>query len=137
LRFEASPILVNRGATPARNLKFRISARVLPSELPADFKFPLPKRAQGSNILGPHQDGSMMAVVPDRIPPEDVEGVKAGSPSALYVWGTLSYEDVFGKLHRATFAQRLFWAQSGPPNENGVVPEIIRGWHLPIHNRSN
>ena len=139
VRFEAAPTIVNNGATPARNLRYRICADILPHPLPADFRFPLPTRAQGqdSNILGPQQNGIMVAVVGRLVPVDDVAKIKVGEEQSLYVWGTLSYEDIFGHLHRCTFAQQLYWQQSGPRSESGDVPEIIRGWHLSKHNRTN
>jgi hypothetical protein len=139
LKFEASPMIVNNGATPARNLRYRIRAKILSVPLPDDFRFSLPSHAENrsNNILGPQQNGSMVSVVEDYVDSNDVASIKLGITRGLYVWGTLSYEDIFGDLHRCTFAQQLYWEQSGPKSENGEIPEIIRGWHLGKHNRTN
>jgi hypothetical protein len=139
LNFEASPVILNTGNTPARNLRYRINADILPTILPDDFRFPLPPRLAngGNNILGSQRDGTICAMVGRRVPPEQVSDIKAGIGQSLYVWGAIRYEDIFGKTHTCTFAQRLFWEQSGPVTEKGEIPEIIRGWHIHKHNRAN
>jgi len=135
--FEAQPVIVNSGNTPARDIQYRIAADVLPVPLPDEFKFPLSKLSRGSNILGPQRDGSLGATVPRRIPDDEVAAVKAGLGKSLYVWGVASYRDIYGTRHRCTFAQQLYWQPSGPASETGEVPEIIRGYHLHKHNRAN
>lgn len=137
LRFEASPIILNTGQTPAHNLQFRVRAAILPFPLPDDFKFPLPAKTKGYNILGPGRDGSMLAVVADRVDDDKVEITKRGLDRSLYVWGTLSYRDVFGRLHRCTFAQQIYWTPTGEVDQNWNTPMGVRGWHLSKHNRTN
>ena len=137
LKFAASPLILNTGHTPAFKLKWRIAAGILPVPMPDDFRYPIPFNSKGSAILGPQQNGSMVAVVPDFVNDDMVQIIKRGERQSLYVWGTLRYEDIFGRLHRCTFAQQLYWTQSGPETQNWEIPEIIRGWHLNEHNRTN
>jgi hypothetical protein len=131
-RFEAAPLLKNTGNTTARKIKWRIAAAILPIPLPDDFKYPLPPPQKGTGIIGSYQDGTMSGIVPDFVDDAAVIEIKRGIGSSLFVWGYVRYEDVFGKLHRNTFAQQLWWS----PGPNGGQ-EVIRGLHLGKHNRSN
>lgn len=135
--FAAYPILHNTGQTPARNIQYRIVAQVLPSTIFPEFKFWLPEKTGGSNIIGPNQTGTMMAVVPWRVPDEWVIPVKLGLHFSLYVWGTVSYGDNFGTRHRATFAQQIFWRRTGFMGEDGFIPERVEGVFLGRHNQSS
>ncbi len=137
IRFEASPIIINTGHSPAKNLRYRISADILPVPLPADFKFPLPKDSRGSNLLGPQQTSQMIAVVAERIAEEDVERTKAAIGCSLYVWGRIRYEDIFGITRRCTFCQQIYWVALGPMIEDGTIPMNIRGWYLGKHNHAS
>jgi hypothetical protein len=131
-KFEARPLLKNTGNTTARKIKWRIGAAILPIPLPDDFKFPLPPALKGSSIMGAFQDGNMMGTVPDFVDDAAIAEIKRGTGRSLFVWGYVRYEDVFGKLHRNTFAQQLWWT---PGTKKGQ--EIISGLHLGKHNRSN
>lgn len=55
IRFETSPVIMNTGHSPAKNLIFKISAATLPVPLPKNFKLYLPRIQRGSNLLGPQQ----------------------------------------------------------------------------------
>ena len=44
-------------------------------------------------------------VVAHRLPHDEVEAVMRGDGRALYVWGTVDYEDVFGSRWRTHFCQ--------------------------------
>jgi hypothetical protein len=137
LRFQAEPFMKNTGNTPARKIGWRIAADILPVPLPADFSFPLPpKSSTGSNVLGSLQGGGMVAVVPDRVADADVAAIKGGHPKALYVWGVITYEDMFRKKHTTEFAQQLYWERTGEVREDGTAPEIVKGFHLERHNRT-
>lgn len=137
LRFAAHPLILNTGHTPAYSVRWRIAADILPVPLPDNFGFPLPNSRVGSSLLGPHQSATMMAVVPNLVADDLVTKIKRNDGEALYVWGTLQYKDIFGRLHRSTFAQQLYWLQIGPEAPNGDIPERIEGWYLHKHNRAN
>jgi hypothetical protein len=136
-KFDARPTLSNTGHTPARNLRWRARAAILPVPLPDDFKFPIPAHGAGGALLTPQQTADMLAVVDDFVDDADIADIKRGNGRALYVWGYLIYQDIFRRTHRTTFAQQLHWVQSGPETPNGEIPEIIRGWYLPKHNKAN
>lgn len=135
--FAAYPILHNTGQTPARNIQYRITTQVLPSVIYPEFKFWLPEKTGGSNIIGPGQTGTMIAMMNWRVPDDWVLPVKLGLHFSLYVWGLVSYDDNFGIRHRATFAQQILWRRIGPPNEDGTIPERVEGIFLGRHNQSS
>lgn len=135
--FAAYPILHNTGQTPARNIQYRITAQVLPSVIYPEFKFWLPEKTGGNNTIGPTQTGTMMAVMPWRVPDDWVTPVKLGIHFSLYVWGVVAYDDNFGTRHRATFAQQIFWRRIGFMGEDGTIPEVVEGIFLGRHNRSS
>lgn len=137
LKFETTPIVLNTGQTPALGLRYRIRAAILPVPLPSDFKFPLPADMKGYNVLGAGRDGGMPAVVADRIDEDRVEQTKWGDGQSLYVRGAIRYRDIFGRLHRCTFAQQIYWVSTGEMDQNWNVPLGVRGWHLGKHNWTN
>ena len=109
LKFDAKPKLVNSGHTPARKVSYRIGADVLPVPIPKDFGFPLPQEDKGESYMGPGQEATMFAIVDDYIDEVDVPNVKHAQGRALYVWGVVTYKDVFGKNHRTNFCQAIIW----------------------------
>lgn len=137
MNFAAHPQILNSGHTPARNVRWKIAVDILPVPLPQGYKFRLPDDRHGGTIIGPGQNAFMSAIYNIRIAEDQVIRVKAGDRDALYVWGFLAYEDIFGKTHRTTFAQQIYWHQSGPLREDGIVPEGVRGFYLPRHNRAS
>jgi Tfp pilus assembly protein PilE len=114
IRFEASVNLVNTGMTPARKVRIRKVADILPSPLPSDFSFPLPedKPADADGTVGAHLTYIISVVVDDLIPEDQVQTVKEAVDRALYVWGVVTYEDMFGDTHITKFGQRLMWLRN-------------------------
>jgi hypothetical protein len=131
LRFDARPILKNTGNSAAHGVKNKIAAAILPVPIPNDFKFRLPKTMGGGSIVAPHQTPfEMMAVVDDFIDDSEVADVMISKGKSLYVWGFVTYKDMFKVTRRITFAQQLsFVGESGK--------ESVRGYYLTRHNRSN
>lgn len=132
----AYPLLTNTGHTPAQHLKWRIQADVLPLPLQRNFKFPLPAHNEGSALLPPQQSFEIGAVVGAYVSDADVPVIKRGDGWALFVWGYLTYEDIFGHQHRTTFAQQYAWVP-GSTNQNWEVPETAHVTYLGKHNRAN
>ena len=137
LRFEARPRLVNTGSTPARNVRWRIKCAILPNELPPNFRFDISGPRKGSGFIPQGQSVQMQSAVEARIPDGDVLTTKTGGEQSLHVWGYVIYEDIFRRTHRTTFAQQLFWQQTGPVSQDGSVPEVVQGYYLHKHNRAN
>lgn len=124
LMFEASPLLVNTGQTPAHKISFVVKAAVLPVPLPKEVGLSeTGDSGVGETILGVQHSASMGAVVNGFCRDEDVEDVKASNGKALYVWGLVTYEDVFGEKHETRFCQQIYW-----------TGETIRGFYTPGRN---
>ncbi len=71
LKFEGRPQLLNTGNTPARKVRIRIAAEILPIPIPEGFAFPLPDMASGSKdagIVGAHQTYILAGTVKDFVP---------------------------------------------------------------------
>jgi hypothetical protein len=114
LRFDARPTLLNCGPTPARNVRSQSKSAVLPNPLPGDFDQSITTdREEGGNFLGAHLNAQMLAVVEDYAPDDQVENIRLGKDLSVYVWGTVTYEDVFGDSHITRFCQRLTWLADG------------------------
>jgi hypothetical protein len=62
------------------------------------------------------------------MPDQDVDGIKNVSiGKGLYVWGVVSYEDIFGDPHETEFCQNLLWLWDGK----------IFGIYTPGHNKAS
>jgi hypothetical protein len=109
LKFEGKPILANTGHTPAHKVSYSANAQILPVPLPTDFTFPVSSHRTGSGLLGPQQKFILNAVALDYVADDEVGNIKLGKGRALYVWGDVTYEDIFGERHFTNFCQRLLW----------------------------
>lgn len=69
-------------------------------------------------------------ILQDYVPDEEVAAVKRGHEKGLFVWGVVSYRDVFGTRHRTTYCQQLYWIPTAPE-------ETVMGVFLDRHNRAN
>lgn len=109
--FEGKPMMLNMGNTPAHNVRYRATADILPIQIPSDFPFPLPERASSAATLGPHQNFIMGARVGTFYDDRDVFAIKNATGRALYVWGIITYEDIFGDAHHTKFCQIITWPE--------------------------
>ncbi|MGB9071454.1 MAG: hypothetical protein WCC22_02200 [Terriglobales bacterium] len=125
LKFEGKPNLVNTGSTPARNVRIRIAAEIVPVADAENFPYSLPEEvAKASAVAAPHQTYILSAIVKDFVPDNEVVAVKGGEGKALTVWGVVTYDDIFGQPHTTKFAQWLFWY----PNNT------VYGYYIPGQN---
>ena len=114
IKFGGQTLMVNAGNTPAHNVRFRARAAILPLPLPEDFSFPLPAESIGGSILGPRQRLTITQLVDDFVPDEEIEDIKKiNGKKALYIWGIISYEDVFSEEYITRFCQLLYWLVDG------------------------
>jgi len=134
--FQPQISIKNDGATPARNLRWNISSEILPTILPPDFKFRLAKVVLGGGMLGAREVGTIAGPTIPAVPVELETKIKRGDGESLYVWGYISYKDVFGHRRRTVFAQQLYW-KPGPPGEDGNLTETLQVNYLTRHNNSN
>jgi hypothetical protein len=126
LRFEAKPIMLNTGHTPAHDVGFQAVAAIMAVPLDDDFDFPLPDEIRGAAPLGPNQTFIMSAIVPDYIDDAEIDNIKKGIGKALVVWGIVKYRDVFGEERQTRFGHAVTWL----PNGN------IYGYYNQHHNDS-
>jgi hypothetical protein len=114
LKFAAAPTLVNAGNTPAYKVAYRAKTAILPIPIPNDFTFPLPEEPVGGTPLGPHQNATLNAIADDFCPDEEVEDIKVGAKGkVLYVWGVVTYKDVFGDSHVTKFCHSVNFLKAG------------------------
>ncbi len=110
LKFDARPLLVNAGPTPARNVRHRTKAAILPIPLPEDFDDTIGvEREEGGNMMGAHQNAQIMGVVEDYVPDDQIADIKIAKGVGVYAWGIVTYEDVFGESHTTKFCQQLMY----------------------------
>jgi hypothetical protein len=97
-------ILENSGNTPARDAIVRTNACVKAGELPDDFSYP------GYSKPGEHITKTLIA--PKATPQTTVElpdnelGEVFAKTRNLFVWGTVTYSDIFGVVHKSEFCFR-------------------------------
>jgi hypothetical protein len=114
LRFEARPIILNNGATPAYKVRFSAVARIIPDKLAATYEFKMPTMLPVSQAsIGPKENRIMSAVYPRMIPDHRAKKVVLGDKIALWVWGVVEYEDAFEQPRYTQFCQRLDWRSDG------------------------
>ncbi|MGB8458205.1 MAG: hypothetical protein WCE50_10825 [Candidatus Acidiferrum sp.] len=127
LKFEGKPTLVNTGNTPAKNVSYRAGAAIMNFPLPEDFAFPLNIVRQSTATIGAHQNAILSIIVDDFVDDSEVEDIKTGKANkCLFVWGVVTYDDIFGDHQTSKFCQSLFW------NPNGTV----YGFYYPKHNET-
>jgi hypothetical protein len=114
LRFEARPMIINTGQTPAYKVRYTAMAEIIPDNLVSDFSFSFPANTDISqSSIGPKENRSFSAIVANYVPDKDVTAIKTGNGMALWVWGVVYYEDVFGRRRFTKFGQRLTWLKNG------------------------
>jgi hypothetical protein len=117
LFFEARPVLVNDGYTPAHKIRYWARADILPWPLAPEFSFPTSGQATSySSSLAARHSFILNARVPDYVPAEDVDSIKHSlgiRPKRLCIWGKVSYEDIFGEDHFTNFCHGMYWMGEG------------------------
>jgi len=115
LKFEARPFVLNNGNTPAKKVITRVRADILPFPLPQDLNFPLPDAPvdMKGNFVGPRQQIYCAGTVDRFVNDNDVSAIKEAVGQALYVWGLLTYKDIFETEHFTRFAHIMQWYPNG------------------------
>lgn len=133
IKFGGMPVILNSGRTPAYKLSYIMRCSILPTPLPADFQLPpLPKKnTRETEFIVAQQQGNVSltdgAIVDEFVPDQDVEAIKKQtSGKALYAWGIITYEDIFGTSHSTEFCQSYVWLPDGK----------IFGFYTPGRNRA-
>jgi hypothetical protein len=126
LKFDCRPLLVNTGRTPARKITYKARAAIMAVPLPKGTHLPEdPDEGIGGSILGPQQNANMFAVVDGFCADKDVDSIKySKGDKGLYVWGRVTYEDVFGENHYTRFCHLIYWSS----------PSDVKGHYIPGRN---
>jgi hypothetical protein len=110
LKFEAKPLILNNGDTPAYHVRVSIKSNILTDEQALTFVFTEPPDApQSQASIGPKENRITSAILDRFVPDDQIDDICNGKGKALYVWGTVRYEDAFGHRRFTQFAQRLWW----------------------------
>lgn len=129
LRFAGKPRIVNTGHTPAHKVGFKIRAGIFSNPLPIDFDFKLPDEIIGAHVIGTGHFNDITGIVDDYVSDDQVGSIKTGNESALFVWGIVFYEDVFGEPHETRFCQSITWIGKGET-------ETVLGYYNSRHNEA-
>lgn len=110
IKFGVNPTLHNAGQTPAHKMTYWATAKIMPFPLPETFDFPTPKNPPiRPMLLGPRQSVELNAIVDDFVPDEEVVEIKNGVSRRVYIWGVVTYTDVFNEEHSTKFCHGLHW----------------------------
>jgi hypothetical protein len=122
LKFAAHPILVNTGFTPARTVNFKAMAGVFEFPLPNGFLFPDVSEYQiYDTSMGPRQEFVIHGIVKEQFADSEVEIIMAGEKKRLFVWGAVTYNDIYdGGIWQTNFCHHYFF----PKNKAGVVQTL-------------
>jgi hypothetical protein len=92
----------NTGNTPARNLVVDISTCAIVGELPQDFSYPSFAKSPGfPGLIGPRAGSQSVLLLHDGI-----LGEIFSRKRNFFVWGTVTYDDIFGASRRTQFCFR-------------------------------
>lgn len=114
--FEFHPFMINDGQTPAHDVTYNAAVELLPFPLPADFNFPLPPLAYPSvSVIGPHQNKFMIIPALRRFTMNELHEILLHGSMRLYVYGTVTYRDVFTEVWYSNFCFTFNWGSLGSP----------------------
>ncbi len=127
VKFEPRIRIVNKGNTPARNVRFTMRAEVLPMPLSDDFNFPLSeKMLDSSSDIGPGLDRVISAVVPEMLSATEAHEACMGGKRRAAAWGIVQYRDAFEIERFVRFG--VTYTQFGT---------TWMSWDTPKHNESD
>lgn len=133
--FGSWPEIVNVGLTPAKNVSYRVMADVKdPSLMTREYVYQQPEQVFTNDAtLHPRQQFTIATTVNHRFEPAEVEAICKGETKRLYVWGTITYDDVFGDHHQTRFSHNFFFFDLTNP-ESGQVEHKVNNFYSPGHN---
>jgi len=113
-RFEIRMSLNNMGNTAAHNVRYQACVDALAFPLREDFDFPInqtPMRYVGT--IGPRQNFTLPIAIGRFLSDEEIAQIKIKSPIALYIWGTIWYEDSFNVTQHTNMCYSITWMSDG------------------------
>ena len=106
--------LFNTGNTPASRVSYKANAAMLPFPLPDDFAFPIDEHPVNSEgVLGHGQSNMISCALPSLLSAEQIDQVTDGRLNKLYIWGIVTYQDVFNYSRETRFSQSVVWMRNG------------------------
>lgn len=129
--FQGAVVLSNSGFTPARHISHRVHAAVLPMGDTENYVFEDTKSYfVTDSSLSPRTTYTIFGgIVPDRLSAEEVEETMLGKVRRLFVWGSVTYVDVFDESHETFFCHNYTF-----PAINNEVK--IQTFYHNTHNRT-
>lgn len=111
VKFSVIPVLINTGHTPAKNVRWRTAASIEDFPLPNNFSFPTKTEWSGNAVINPQIRFDLSSDPIDIVDEEVALQVKLGvGEKRLYMWGEVSYDDIYGDNHTLGFSQ-FIWFQ--------------------------
>ena len=133
-KFASNPLITNTGLSPAKNVSTWIQAGILDTNFPKGFKFPEPEANAASEndaTLSAKQSFSIPSIVGERFKDDEVEEIMLGAKRRLFVWGVVTYEDVFGNKWETKFCHNFNFYK--PKGSDDVK---VQSWYFRGHNSS-
>jgi len=126
--FGSYPVILNTGLSPARNVSHRVAAAILDANTPRDYPFPDPPMVfQNDATLAAHQSFTLTAVVQQRYEADEVAAIMKGDNRRLFVWGIVTYDDVFGGHWETRFCHHFIFYKVGEDVK-------VNSWYHSGHN---
>lgn len=105
---------VNHGQTPAKDINYIFDMAVLPASLPPKFSFPPPSlNVQSNSTLFPNVPLKVWHNNSRELTQTEADDVVIRQTHRFYVWGVLTYGDVFGADHQTEFYASVGGADFG------------------------
>jgi len=103
-RYEPTAKIINRGNTPAHDIRFSMQAAIIKLPLEPEFAFPIPDPLQGhSSMIAPSLEKIIRAAVPKFLSEDEAKEIREGISKRIVVWGIVKYRDVFGSERYTRF----------------------------------
>ncbi|AMP09477.1 putative lipoprotein [Collimonas arenae] len=114
IKFAASPIIVNKGVTPAKNVCFTLNAAILSSNMLPNFMFEdRGEKTINDAGLAAGQHFIISCIVAERYSEAEVADIVDQNDKSLFVWGTVTYDDVFGGAWKTDYCHNYNFFRDG------------------------
>ena len=115
IKYEIQPVVRNGGFTPASNVIIYSKVDILPDPLPVNFNFVLPLFQEPSiSTLGFQQTNFSIAYLTKLLSDSEIAEIKKPGGRRLYVYGNVTYDDIFGSHWNTNFCFYIIWGSKGP-----------------------
>jgi len=110
--FGAEAVIRNRGLTPAHNVSFWLSAKVMKGDA-IDLAMPVGTTvAKNDATIAPTQEYVIRRSVDHRFSDDEVNEILEGVKQKLFLYGEILYEDIYGKSHITKFCHTFFFTKA-------------------------